>query len=213
MAVDMVARFLANGKSGGGNDGYSKSEIDAKLNAKADQSALSALQTTVEGEVSGLETKLNTKADQSALSALQTTIEQVKNWATAENTKLETRLSVLEKGLKKKIFEEVTTDTTGGIYFNSDITRSIVLGAYTSSRYNNHSITLEPWYNSDGAIYLHATQSDTHADIISEAIQNVIVYYLDIQNFDISEETVRKETSSEDQDDVHEDAPMDFIAD
>ena len=195
MAVDMVARFLANGKSGGGNDGYSKSEIDAMLSGKADAQ-----------EVAKLSADLAEKVDASD-------IEQVKNWATAENTKLETRLSVLEKGLKKKIFEEVTTDTTGGIYFNSDITRSIVLGAYTSSRYNNHSITLEPWYNSDGAIYLHATQSDTHADIISEAIQNVIVYYLDIQNFDISEETVRKETSSEDQDDVHEDAPMDFIAD
>ena len=195
MAVDMVARFLASEKSGGGNDGYSKSEIDAMLSGKADAQ-----------EVAKLSEDLAEKVDASD-------IEQVKNWATAENTKLETRLSVLEKGLKKKIFEEVTTDTTGGIYFNSDITRSIVLGAYTSSRYNNHSITLEPWYNSDGAIYLHATQSDTHADIISEAIQNVIVYYLDIQNFDISEETVRKETSSEDQDDVHEDAPMDFIAD
>lgn len=195
MAVDMVARFLVSRKSGGGIDGYSKSEIDAMLSGKADAQ-----------EVAKLSEDLAEKVDASD-------IEQVKNWATAENTKLETRLSVLEKGLKKKIFEEVTTDTTGGIYFNSDITRSIVLGAYTSSRYNNHSITLEPWYNSDGAIYLHATQSDTHADIISEAIQNVIVYYLDIQNFDISEETVRKETSSEDQDDVHEDAPMDFIAD
>ena len=195
MAVDMVARFLANGKTGGGIDGYSKSEIDAMLSGKADAQ-----------EVTKLSEDLAEKVDASD-------IEQVKNWATAENTKLETRLSVLEKGLKKKIFEEVSTDTTGGIYFNSDITRSIVLGAYTSSRYNNHSITLEPWYNSDGAIYLHATQSDTHADIISEAIQNVIVYYIDIQNFDISEETVRKEVSAEDQDDVHEDAPMDLIAD
>ena len=195
MAVDMVARFLVSRKSGGSIDGYSKSEIDAMLSGKADAQ-----------EVAKLSEDLAEKVDASD-------IEQVKNWATAENTKLETRLSVLEKGLKKKIFEEVSTDTTGGIYFNSDITRSIVLGAYTSSRYNNHSITLEPWYNSDGAIYLHATQSDAHTDIISEAIQNVIVYYIDIQNFDISEETVRKEVSSEDQDDVHEDAPMDLIAD
>ena len=86
MAVDMVARFLANGKTGGGIDGYSKSEIDAMLSGKVDAQ-----------EVAKLSEDLAEKVDASD-------IEQVKKLGNCGKYEVRNETFCFGKGTEEKDF-------------------------------------------------------------------------------------------------------------